>query len=170
MVLLVEAMPMAILGGVLGPAVAGPPRRRRSRFRLRFAGVVIAIWLPIWVAVLGALVASIPEQIAGPLLIAGMLWGVLIAAISGVVLFGGPESDPGSADGDDDGPGPGNDWPTPPAPVGGIPLLDAESSSTRLRDHPPPRRGQRPRRPVRQRERVMLWLRAFRPWSSWRPV
>lgn len=170
LVLLVEAGPISLLIGLvfpsfqLDPAVPRPPLRRRSRFWLRFAGVVIALFVPLLVGLL----AQLGEQVAGPLLLSGLPWGILVVALSRFVLFDGPGFDPGSADGDDQGPGPGGGWPTPPAPIGGIPLLDAEPSSARLRDHRPPRRGVRPRRPVRQRERLISRLWPFWPWSSWR--
>ncbi|HUA06110.1 MAG TPA: hypothetical protein VMB27_19535 [Solirubrobacteraceae bacterium] len=173
MVLLVEAIPIGVLVGAvfprlqLDPALAGPPRRRRSRFWLRLAGIVIAIWVPALVA----LVAPLGEQTAGPLLLAGLPWGILLVALSRFVLFDGPGLDPGSADGDDEGPGPDGDGrPTPPAPIGGIPLLDAEPFSTRVRDHRPPRRGLRPHRPVRQQERLGSRLWPVRPLSSWRAI
>jgi hypothetical protein len=172
LVLLVEAGPISLLIGVvfpcrpLDPAVARPPLPRRSRFWLRFAGVAIALF----VLLLVGLVARLGEQVAGPLLLSGLPWGILVVVLSRYVLFDAPGFDPGSADGDDDGPGPGGGWPTPPAPIGGIPLLDAEPSSSRVRDHRPPRRGVRPRWPVRQRERLISRLWPFRPWSSWRPI
>ncbi|MGH2885938.1 MAG: hypothetical protein ACRDPA_25135 [Solirubrobacteraceae bacterium] len=122
----------------------------------------------LFVTLLVGLLAQLGEQVAGPLLLSGLPWGILVVALSRFVLFDGPGFDPGSADGDDQGPGPGGGWPTPPAPIGGIPLLDAEPSSTRVRDHRPPRRGMRPHRPVRQRERLISRLWPFRPWSSWR--
>lgn len=171
-VLLVEAGPICHLIGVvfprrqLDPALADPPRRRRSRFWLRLAGVVIALFLPFLVG----LVARLSEQFVVLLLLSGLPWGILVGLLSRFVLFDGPGFDTGSAGEGDDGPGPGGGWPTPPAPIGGLPLLDAEPSSTRLRDHRPPWRGVRPRRPVRQRERLISRLWAFRPWSLWRPI
>ena len=171
-VLLIEAGPISALIGIVYPrfqldgALAGPPRRRRSRFWLRFNGVFIALFLPILVG----LGARLGEQFAVLLLLAGLPWGILVVALSRFVLFDGPGFEPGSADGDDEGPGPGGGRPTPPAPIGGIPLPDAEPSSTRVRDHRPPRRGVRPRRPVRQRERLMSRLWPFPPWSSWRSI
>jgi hypothetical protein len=65
------------------------------------------------------------------------------------------------------------DWdgpPTPPAPIGGIPLPDAEPSSTRVRDHRPPRPGLRPGRPVREREHLPLRLWPLRLSPSWRSI
>ena len=166
MVLLVEVIPIGVLVYVEPDAALRVRRRRRSRFWQRSAGVVLAMLLPALVAVL----APLGEQTAGPLLLFGLPWGILVAALSRFVLFERPGSDPGSADGDDQGPGPGDGRPTPPAPIGGIPLPDAEPSSTRVRDHRPPRRGPRPRRPVRQRERLVSRLWPFRLLSSWRPI
>lgn len=161
LVLLVEVAPFCFLISDAfprcqpDPALAGP-RPRRSRFWLRFAGVVIAIWLPVLVA----FVAPLSEHAAGLVLVCGLTWGILVVALSRLVLFEGPRVDPGSADGDDGGPGPGgDDRPTPPAPIGGIPLLDAEPASTRLRDHRRPQWGPRPRRPVREREHLVSRLR-----------
>jgi len=171
-VLLIEAGPISALIGVvyprsrLDPALAGPPRRRRSRFWLRFAGIFTALFVPLLVG----LGARLGEQFALLLLLAGLPWGILVVALSRFVLFDGPGFDPGSTDGDDEGPGPGGGWPTPPAPIGGIPLPDAEPSSARVRDHHPPRPGMRRSRPVRQRERLVSRLWPFRPWSSWRPI
>lgn len=163
MVLVVEALPVgAFLSAV--PACELP---RRSRFWTRCAGLLIAIVLPVLVAVF----APLGEQAAGPVLLSGVSWGMLLVALSRFVLFKGPGSEPGSGGGDDQGPGPGGDGrPTPPAPIGGIPLLDAEPSSKRVRDHGPPRWGTPPRRPVRERERVVSRLWLLGPWSSWRPV
>ena len=118
MVLLVEVIPIGVLVYVEPDAALRVRRRRRSRFWLRSAGVVLAMLLPALVAVL----APLGEQTAGPLLLFGLPWGTLVAALSRFVLFERPGSDPGSADGDDQGPGPGDGRPTPPAPIGGIPL------------------------------------------------
>ena len=121
-VLLIEAGPISALLGVvfprcqLDPLPGGPPRRRRSRFWLRFAGVFIALFFPLLVG----LVARPGEQFAALVLMSGLPWGILVVALSRFVLFDGPGFDPGSADGDDDGPGPGGGWPTPPAPIGGF--------------------------------------------------
>jgi hypothetical protein len=116
-VLLIEAGPISALIGVvfprcqLDPAPAGPPRRRRSRFWLRFAGVFIALFFPLFVG----LVARPGEQFAALVLLSGLPWGILVVALSRFVLFAGPGFDPGSADGDDQRPGPRGGWPTPPS-------------------------------------------------------
>ncbi len=161
MVLSVEA----ILIGVLIGYVFACPQCRRSRFWLRFAGLVTAVVLPGLVAIL----APVGEQAAGPLFWLGLLWGG--SADRGVEVCALPRmgSDPGPDDEDGEGPGPGGSRPTPPAPVGGIPLPDAEPSLTRVRDHRSPRRAPRRRRPTRQRERLPSRLWPLRLWPSWRP-
>jgi hypothetical protein len=140
----------AILAGVLIGGVFACSLRRRPRFWLRLVGLVIAIVLPGLVA----LVAPLGEQGRGMVFWLGLVWGCLLLAGSRLVLFYGWGSDPGEDERGGDGPGPGDGRrPTPPAPIGGVPLLDAEASSTRLRDHRPTQRARRPRRPVRERER-----------------
>ena len=171
MVLSIEAIPLGILISLVFPgwqpdAALRSPLRRRSRFWLRFAAVVIAMLLPDLVAIL----APLGEQAAGAMLWSGFLWGLLLLVASRFVLFhrSGPDLGPGGEDGD--GPDPGDDRPTPPAPIGGIPLPDAEPSSTRVRDHRPPRPARRSRRPLRERERFpsRLWPLRLRP--SWRHI
>jgi hypothetical protein len=146
-----EAIPLGVLIG----SVRACPLYRRSRFWVRFAGVVIAMLLPDLVAIL----ARVGEQAAGMMLWLGFVWGILLIAPSRYVLFHGWGPDLGPGDEDDEGPGPGDDRPTPPAPIGGIPLPDAEPSLKRVRDHRSPQRASRPRRPVRERERhpSRLW-------------
>jgi hypothetical protein len=150
MVLFVEAIPFMVLYGVLGC-----PLCRRSRFWLRVAGVVIAMLLPVLVAIL----APVREQTALILLLVGFGWGILLALSSSSVLFHGRGFDAGGGDDDGGGPGPGDGRPTPPAPIGGIALPDKGPSSKRVRDHRPLGRALRPRRPTRQRERLpsRLW-------------
>lgn len=171
MVLSIEAIPFGVLVSFVFPgcqpdAALRGPVRRRSRFWLRFAGVVIAMLLPDLVAIL----APVGEQSAGALLLSGLVWGLLLLVPSWFVLFRGSGPDPGPGEEHGDGPGPGDDRPEPPAPIGGIPLPDAEPSSTRVRDHHPPRRTARPRRPLRERERLpsRLWPLRLRP--SWRHI
>lgn len=156
----------AILIGALIGVAFSCPLCRRSRFWLRFAGLVIAIVLPALVAIL----APVGEQTAGMLFWLGLVWGISLLAPARFVLFQRWGFDAGPGDDDGEGPGPRDIRPRPPAPIGGIPLLDAEPSSKRVRDHRPPRRLLRPRRPVRQRERLRSRLWPFRPWSSWRPI
>lgn len=167
MVLSIESIPVGVL---ISLAIQGypdadnaAPLRRRSRFWLRFAGILIAMLLPDLVGIL----ARLGEQAVWPLVLLGFAWSLLLLAPSGFLLFHRVGSDPEPDDGDDGGPGPGDGRPTPPAPIGGIPLPDAEPSSTRLRDHLRPRRTGRPRRPARERERrpSRLWPLRQRPAS-----
>ena len=157
----VEAIPIGVLAG----GVLASPLPRLPRFSLRLAAVVMAMLLPMLVALFGRL----GEQTAGPVVLSGLPWGIVVVGLSRFVLFHGSGLDPGSADDDDDGPGPGDDRPTPPAPIGGIPLADAAPSSMRVRDHrPSSRRGMRPRRPVREGERAPSRLWPLQPWPFWR--
>jgi hypothetical protein len=157
MVLFVEAIPFMVLYGSLAC-----PLCRRSRFWPRFTGVVIAMLLP----VVAAFLAPVGEQTALILLLTGFGWGILLALSSSFVLFHGRGFDAGGGDDDGEGPGPGDGRPTPHSPIGGIPLPDAGPSSTRIRDHRPPRRTPRPRRPNRQRERLPSRLWPLRLWPS----
>ena len=154
MVLSVEVIPL----GALIPTVFGCQLSRRSRFWLRFTGLLIVFFLPDLVAIF----APLGEQAAWTLLMGGLAWGILLVTPSRFVLFHGRGFGPGPDDEDSGGPGPGDGRPTPPEPIGGIPLPDAEPSSTRLRDHRPPRRASPPRRPVRERERLPSRLRLLR--------
>jgi len=72
----------AILSGALIRFVFACPLCRRSRFWLRFVGVLIAIVLPGLVAI----VAPLGEQARGMLFWLGLVWGS--------VLIARPESDP----------------------------------------------------------------------------
>lgn len=155
-VLSVEAIPI----GVLVSAALDRSLRRRSRFWLRFTGIVIAIVLP----ELAAVVAPVGEQTLVTLILLGLGWGILLLVPSWSVLFHGWGQDPGSADDDGEGPGPEDGRPTPRSPIGGIPLPDSEPSSARVRDHRPPRQALRPRRPARERERSPLRLWPSRLW------
>ena len=128
MVLFVEAIPFMVLYGSLAC-----PLCRRSRFWLRFAGVVIVMLLP----VVAAFLAPVGEQTALILLLIGFGWGILLALSSSFVLFHGRGFDAGGGDDDGEGPRPGDGRPTPPSPIGGIPLPDAGPSSTRVRDPSP---------------------------------
>jgi hypothetical protein len=87
------------------PRPCWPPAASPSRFWLRFDGLVIAICLPALVAVL----APLGEQTAGPLLVSGLPWGIVLVVLSRFVLFDGHDVDPGSTEDDDHGPGPGGD-------------------------------------------------------------
>jgi len=157
-VLCFESLPF----GVLISLVSGCSLTRRPRFWLRLAGVVLVMLLPDLVGV----VARPSEQTVGVLLWLGLAWGIMVVVLARFVLFAGERSDPGADDDGGGGPDPGDDRPTPPDPIGGIPLPDAEPSSMRLRDHPPPRRALRPRRPTRPRERRPSRLWHLRLWPS----
>lgn len=155
----IEAIPI----GVLVSAAFDRSLHRRSRFWLRFAGIGIVVVLP----ELAAVVAPVGEQTVGVLIWVGLAWGILLLVPSWFVLFRGWGFDPGSADDDHEGPpGPEDRRPTPPSPIGGIPLPDAEPSSARVRDHRLPRRATHRRRPVRERERppLRLWPLRLWPW------
>lgn len=156
----------AILVGVLIGDVFACSLGRRSGFWLRLVGIGIAIVLPGLVAI----VAPLGEQGRGMVFWLGLVWGSLLLAGSRFVLFHGWGSDPGGGEGGGEGPGPGDGRrPTPPAPIGGLPLADAEPSSTRLRDHRPTQRAPRPRWPIRERERPPSRLWPLRLWPFWRP-
>ena len=146
-----ESLPFAVLTSV----VSGRPLCRRSRFWLRLIGVAVVMLLPD----LGAILIRSDEQTAAVLLWLGFMWGLVLAAAATFLLFHQEGSDPGPGEEGGEGPDSGDSRPTPPSPVGGIPLPDAEPSSTRLRDHRPLPRVPRPRRPTRRRERLpsRLW-------------
>ena len=139
---------------------------RRPRFWLRVSGVVIAMMLPMLVAI----VAPVGEQATWALIWVGLGWGLLLFALSRFLLFHGTGFEPGSADDDGDGPGPEDDRPTPPAPIGGIPPPDARPPATRVRDDHLPRPSLHPRRPVRERKRRVPHLRPLRSLSPQRPA
>jgi hypothetical protein len=84
MVLSVESIPFGVLISLVFPhwpdAALACPLRRRSRFWLRFAGVVIAMLLPDLVAIL----APLGEQIAGPLVLLGFVWGFCFSCRRGL--------------------------------------------------------------------------------------
>jgi hypothetical protein len=143
----------AIPFGVLISALRDRSLRRRSRFWLRFAGVVICIVIP-WSV---ALVATVGEQGFVVLAWIGLLWGLLLVGLAPLLLFRGPGPDPGPSD--DDGPGPEDDRQPPRRPIGGIPLPDAEPPTARVRGPHPPRPAPRRHRPARQRERPVRFAR-----------
>jgi len=152
-----ESLPFAVLGSVAW----GRRSCRRSRFWLRLIGVAFVMLLPGLTAVL----LQSDEQTAGALLWLGFVWGLAIAGAAAFLLFHREGPDPGPEDDEGEGPDSDDGRPTPPSPIGGIPLPDAEQSSTRLRDHRPLPRVPRPRRPARRRERVpsRLWRSQLRP-------
>lgn len=123
---------------------------RRSSFWLRVAGVAVAIVLPGLVAI----VAPLAVQARATVFWSGLVSGLVLLACSRFVLFHGGSS-PGSGDEDGEEPDPGDGRrPTPPAPSRTNPLPATEGSVTLIRDHRPARRASRPRRPIRQRERI----------------
>jgi hypothetical protein len=150
--------------GVLISALRDPTLRRRSRFWQRFAGLVICMFLPWMVGLVGAL----SEQAAFTLLCLGLAWALLLVALAPLLLFRGPGSDPGSSDDGGGGPGPGDDRRPPDRPVGGIPLPDGAQPASRVRGHHTPRRAVHPRRAVRGRERRPSRVLRMRPWPSLR--
>lgn len=155
----------ALLVGVLIGVVFACSLCRRSGFWHRLVALVIAAVLPGLVA----LVAPLGEQGRGMVFWWGLLWGSLVLAGSRFALFHGRGAAPGDGEEGDEGPGPEDGRrPTPPAPLGGVPLPDAASSSTRLRDHHPTPPTRRVRRPVRERERPPSRLWPLRSWPFWR--
>jgi hypothetical protein len=73
--------------------------------------------------------------------------GILVAPVDGPPRS--PDDDGGG------GHGPADPPPRPRSPNGGIPLLDAEQSGTRVRDHGDGRKGRRRiRRPAREPQRA----------------
>ena len=130
MVLSIEAIPLGVVISFVFPgcqpdAGLGRPLRRRSRFWLRFAGVVIAMLLPDLVAIL----APLGEGPAGALLWSGFVWGLLLLVPSRFVLFHGSGPRPGPGEEDGEGPGPGDAGPTPPAPRVPVGRLASGSAS-----------------------------------------
>jgi hypothetical protein len=85
---------------------------------------------------------------AFPLVMLGLLWGLMLVVLAPFLLFHepGPNAGPSDSDG---GPGPENRPPAPPLPVGWIPLPDAEQSPIRTRG---PSRGRLSPHPRRSRE------------------
>jgi len=158
----------AIPLGVLVSALRDRSLRRRSRFWLRFAAVVICIVTPWTVALVGA----VGEPGFVVLSWIGLAWGVLLVGLAPppLLLFRGSGPDPGPSD--DDGPGPEDDRQPPHRPIGGIPLPDAEPPTTRVRGPHRPRPAANPRRSARERERPLrLWqLRPGRRRASTAPT
>lgn len=146
-VLSLAAIPLGVLIGTL----RDPTLHRRSRFWLRFAGLVVGIVLP-WVV---GLIASVGEQAALTLLLLGLAWALLLVALAPLLLFRRAGSDPGSSDDPGGGPGPGpdDDRQPPDRPMGGIPLPDSEPPSSRVRGPHGPWRPARPRRASREPKR-----------------
>jgi hypothetical protein len=144
-VLSLAAIPLGVLIG----ALRDPTLHRRSRFWLRFAGLVTCMVLP-WMV---GLLAPLGEQAVFALLLLGLAWALLLVALAPLVLFHGAGSDPGPSDDSGGGPGPEDDGRPPPRPPGGIPLPDAEQAASRVRGPHRPRRPTPARRAAPERER-----------------
>jgi hypothetical protein len=144
-VLSLAAIPLGVLIG----AARDPTLHRRSRFWLRFA-VLVSCMVPPWTV---GVVAPVSKHGVPTLLLLGLAWALLLVALAPLLLFHGAGSDPGPSDDPGGGPGPGHDRPTPPRPIGGIPLPDADPPSSRVRGPHRPHRPLRPRRGDRERER-----------------
>src|SRR5579859_3630639 len=134
--------------GILVSVLRERTMRRRTRFGSRFAVLVTCMLLP-WVF---ALLGTGGEQGAVTLLWAGFFWVLLAVALAPLLLFRGPEGDPGPSDDGGPGPGPDDDQRPPQRPLSGIPLPASEQSAARVRD-PHRRPAARPRRPAREPER-----------------
>ena len=142
----------AIPAGVLIGSVRDPTLHRRSRFWLRFAGLVSLMVLP-WTV---GLIAPFSDQALLTLLLVGLAWALLLVALAPWLLFRAADSDPGSSDEPGDGPGPEDDRRPPSRPVGGIPLPHADPPLGRVRGAHQLRRPVRARRAARERERRHL--------------
>lgn len=152
-VLSLAAIPVWVLIGSL----RDPTMCRRSRFWLRFSGLVTCMVLP-WLAALAGVGG---EQETVTLLLVGLAWALLLVTLAPLLLFRGPGGDFGSSDDSGGGPGPEDDRGGPDRPVRGIPLPDADPPAFRLRGPHTPRRPLHPRRaaPERERERRPSRLR-----------
>jgi hypothetical protein len=144
-VLSLAAIPLGVLIG----ALRDPTMHRRSRFWLRFAGLVTCMILPWMVSFAGV----VGEQAVVTLLLLGLAWALLLVALAPLLLFRRPGSDSGSSDDSGGGAGPDDGRPPPHPPIGGIPLPDAEQPASRVRDPHSPRHPVRRRRGAREHER-----------------
>jgi hypothetical protein len=159
-VLSLAAIPLSVLVSALWDPNLG----RRSRFWLRFGGLVFCMVVP-WIV---ALVAALGEQVQFVLLCLGLAWALVLVALAPVLLFGGPGSDSGSSDDGGPGRGPDDDRRPPHRPIGGIPLPDAEQSTSRLRGPHTTGHPLRTRRGARERERRPARMWQMRRWPSLR--
>jgi hypothetical protein len=132
--------------------------RRSVTFVVRIVVFGLLLFAPLlFVLAAAAFPPGLPERVEGTLLVVCGIWFFSAILLAPAVLFGDPGSSPGSdGDGGGGGGGPPPRPPVPPAPPrGGIPLPDAEQSSTRLRDHDrPARRRLVRRRPAREPRRT----------------
>lgn len=147
-VLSLAAIPLSVLVS----SVRDRSLRRRSRFRLRLVGFVIAMAVP-WMV---ELPSAISERGSLTPVWIGLGWGLLLVSLAPVLLFHGTAPEPGSSD--DSGTGPDDDLQPPDRPIGGIPLPDAEQAAKRVRGPHPRRSATRPRRPAPEPERRPLRL------------
>jgi hypothetical protein len=155
-VLSLAAIPLSVLVG----ALRDPLLLRRSRFWLRFAGLVVCMALP-WTAVLAGVGG---DDTTFLLLLIALGWGLLLVALAPLLLFRGPGSDPGPSDDSGGGPGPNDDPGPPDRPLGGLPLPDAVQGAWRLRGPHRPRFTMSRRRVARERERERRPVRLSSPW------
>jgi hypothetical protein len=162
--LAVVALAVALIPvGALVGAARDRSLRRRPRFERRFGVFLVLVTLPEVVVVIAATAGFVGDQVE-TLLLLSLFWGIALLPLASVLLFHGPGSDPGPSEDGGDDPDSGDDRPSPPLPLGGLPLPDAEQSSTRLRG-PRPRRGFSVRRrpaPQRQPRRTPARLSWFR--------
>lgn len=162
-VLALLPIPVAVLVGSL----RDPSLGRRSRFGLRLAALLVCMAVP-WLV---GLVGRFSDGVENLFLWMGLAWVLTLIALFPRLLFRERGIDPGQSDDDDDGgPGPEDDRRPPRRPIGGIPLPDAEQSSTRFRGPHRPRRAVRTRRPARKRERRPARLWQFMSCQSHRPL
>jgi hypothetical protein len=123
--------------------------RRSVTFVVRIAFFGLLLFAPLLlVLAAAAMPPGLPARVEGTLLLVCGIWFFSAILLAPAVIFRDSGSSPGS-DGDGGGGGGGSPPrpPLPPAPPrGGIPLPDAEQSSSRLRDHDRPARRPRTRR------------------------
>jgi hypothetical protein len=119
--------------------------------RIAFFGLLLVAPLLLVLAA-AAMPPGLPVRVEGTLLLVCGIWFFSAILLVPAVIFRDSGSSPSDGDGGGGGGGPPPRPPLPPAPPrGGIPLPDAEQSSTRLRDHGrPARRGLVRRRPARE--------------------
>lgn len=143
---------MLIPVGVLISGAVDPKLHRRPRFALRFTVTLSCVILPD--LVLGAAsIAGVFGTDPSSVLLGGLGWSLALLPLAPRLLFEPPGFDPGQSDEGGGGPHSGDDRPSPPPPMGGLPLADAEQSSVRLRGPRPRRRSLTRQRPAREPQR-----------------
>jgi hypothetical protein len=135
--------------GLLGGSVLSVQKRPHFWWRvlLQCLAMVAAV-----LALFAAAQSKLVSERALMLFWLGLVVGALVLAPVSCFRSAGPP--PGPADDGGDG---GTDRPPPPPnePLGGVPLLDAEQSTTRVRDHGRPQfRHRRPRRRAKEPARA----------------